>query len=77
MNTLSGEVTLPFHFCVPSNVGSTIKGKNLLQEEQILSFKSRPLLKGFCFPEKQARSQKLSPIEIMAEKCESVSILLI
>ena len=30
-----------FHFSAPFLVGSTLKGKNLLQEEQILSFQSR------------------------------------
>ena len=31
-----------FHFCLLFQWGSTLKGKNLLLEEQILSFKSRP-----------------------------------
>ena len=30
MDTLSGEVTLAFYFCLPSQERSTVKGKNLL-----------------------------------------------
>ena len=30
MDTLSGEVTLAFYFCLPSQELSTLKGKNLL-----------------------------------------------
>ena len=40
--TLSGEATLPFSVSLPSQMGSPLKGMNLLLEEQILSFKSRP-----------------------------------
>ena len=32
-------------FCLPSQKGSTLKGKNSFLREQILSFKSRPFLK--------------------------------
>ena len=31
-----------FQFCLHSQAGSTLKGKNLLPMEQILIFKSRP-----------------------------------
>ena len=37
------ESNYHFHLCLPSPWGSTLKGKNLLLQEQILSFKSRPL----------------------------------
>ena len=42
MGTLSGEATLPFSVSLPSQLGSSLKGTNLLLQEQILSFKSRP-----------------------------------
>ena len=38
--TLSGTVTLPFSFLPPFPKGSTLKRKNLLPLEQILSLKS-------------------------------------
>ena len=41
MGTLSGEVTLSILICFPSQEGFTLKGKNLLLLEQILSFKSK------------------------------------
>ena len=41
LDTHSGEATLHFHFCLPSPWESTLQGKNLLPQEQILSFKSR------------------------------------
>ena len=37
-----GKQLRHFHFCLPSQKRSTLEGKNLLQKEQILSFKSRP-----------------------------------
>ena len=36
------EATLPFLVCLPSQGVSTLKGKNLLPEEHILSFYRRP-----------------------------------
>ena len=42
MGTLLGEATLSFSVCLPSQWGSTLEGKNLLPQEQILSFKRRP-----------------------------------
>ena len=45
----SGEVAPVF--LSPFSRGATLKGKNLLLEEQILSFKSRPFLKGFVIQE--------------------------
>ena len=41
MGTLSREATLSFPFCLPSKLGSALKGKNLFSEEVILFFKSR------------------------------------
>ena len=40
---ISGEVTHPFSLLPPFSMGSTLKGMNLLLEEQILSCKGRPL----------------------------------
>ena len=42
--SLPGEATLLFSFLLPFSMGSTLKGKNLLHKEQILSFMSRPQL---------------------------------
>ena len=42
MGTLSREATLSFPFCLPSKLGSALKGRNLFPNEGILSFKSRP-----------------------------------
>ena len=44
MGTLSRETTTIFIYKSFLRGGSALKGKNLLQLEQILSFKSRPLL---------------------------------
>ena len=38
------------HFALPSPWGSTLKGKNLLFKEQILSYKSKPLLGKVLLP---------------------------
>ena len=54
MGTLSGAVGLLFSFSLRSQWGSTLKRKNLLLKEQILSFESRLLLEGFCCTGKQA-----------------------
>ena len=54
MGTLLGEGTLPFSYFPAFNFWkSTHKGKNLLLEEQILSFKSRLLTKWFHHPVRQ------------------------
>ena len=45
MGTLSGEAFLSFPFCLSSQWGSILNGKNLLLYEQILSFKSRPIIR--------------------------------
>ena len=42
MGTVTVAVTLLSCFCLPIWHGSTLKGKNLLHMEQILSLKSRP-----------------------------------
>ena len=42
VGTLSGEVTHSFTYLLPFSVGFTLKGKNLLLLEQILSFESEP-----------------------------------
>ena len=39
----SGEATLSFFFCLPSQLRASFKGKDLLLQEQIICFKSRPL----------------------------------
>ena len=45
MDTLSRETTLSKLLCPLSEKGSTLKGKNLLPWEQILSFQSRSLFR--------------------------------
>ena len=45
--TFSGEAIHIFIFASLLSGGQLFKGKNLLLEEQILSFKSRPLLEWF------------------------------
>ena len=52
MDSLLGEVTLPFQFHLPFLMESTLKGKNLLLMEQILSFRSISSLKAICPPGK-------------------------
>ena len=44
MGSLSGEATLLVSFLLPFSLGSTLKGKNLLLYEIILSFKGLLLL---------------------------------
>ena len=44
--TRSWEATVPVLFLPLLSVGPTLKEKNLLLKEQILSIKSRPLQKG-------------------------------
>ena len=41
---IPGEVTVSFSVCVSSQYESILNGMNLLLEEEILSFKSRPEL---------------------------------
>ena len=50
------------------------KGKNLLLEGEILSFKSKPTLEGYHCPGKQTRSQKLLPFVKIAKRHRSVPI---
>ena len=57
MGTLSGAVGLLFSFSLHSQWESTLKRKNLLLKEQILSFESRLRLKGFCCSGKQTEIQ--------------------
>ena len=52
------------HFCLPFQSGSNLKGKNLLQEEQILSFKGR------LFKTGKRKAQKLFPFVKMAERVD-------
>ena len=42
MGTIKGEAILPFSFLPRLAMGSTLKEKNLLPKEQILSFKISP-----------------------------------
>ena len=60
MGTLSGEVTQSFSYLLLSSRGFTLKGKDLLLSEQILSSKSRPHF-GMAMSAKEAnrKSQKL------------------
>ena len=62
MGALSGEAVLGISFFLPSLLGSTHKGKNLLHLEQIVSFKSRHLF-GSVLKTRQTyrKLQNLSP----------------
>ena len=53
---MNGNQFCQLHFCLASQFGSTLKRKNLLLWEQILSFRSRPPLEGFLCTEKHTRS---------------------
>ena len=69
--TLSGEVTLPFTYLH----GFTLKGKNLLVLEQILSFKSKSQFERAMSARKANRkSQKLFLYVKMTEKHRYVPI---
>ena len=62
MGILSWEAALPAPFFHPFFMGSTLKGKNLLLVEQILSFKSRPRFGcGLLRKAINRKSQKLCP----------------
>ena len=51
-----------FHFHLLSQLGSTLKEKNLLLREQILSFKRRPLLRKSCVAQWSKKEvPKISP----------------
>ena len=74
MGTFTREVT-HLHICCPSQEGLTLKGKNLLHEEQILSFKSNPQF-GSARTTREAnrKSQKFFPLVNMTEKHGSVHV---
>ena len=58
-----------FYCCLPYKFGSSHKGKNLLHMEQILSFKSRPLLRGLRPPGKQTgRHENCFPLKTRQKK---------
>ena len=60
MSTLSGETTVIFIFALHPQEGFTHKGKNLLLMEQILSFKSRPVLgRAMSAKEANGKSRKI------------------
>ena len=44
--------------CNPSNMGSAVKGKNVIPKEQILSFKRRPLLR------RNTKSNRIASLKI-------------
>ena len=71
MNAMPVNATLHFPFVPPFffSWGSTLKGKNLPLLEQILSFKSRPLLrKVTSSKEVNGKSSNFSPFLEMAVK---------
>ena len=45
-----------FYFCIPSQKRSTLKGKNLLLQEQILSFESRPTFWPIFFSSRESQT---------------------
>ena len=63
MGTLSWEVTLSFTYLFPSQEGFTLKGKNLLPQEQTLSSKSKSQFARAMWPrEANRKSRKLFPL---------------
>ena len=75
MDSLSGEVILLFTYLFPSQEEFTLKGKNLLLLEQILSFKRKPQFgRDMSAREANRKSQKLFPLVKMMEKHGSVPI---
>ena len=59
MNTLSGETTLSKLFCLPSEKGSTLKGKNLLPiGSKFFPFRVDPFLEGAWCTENQIGTHK-------------------
>ena len=63
MVTFSGEATLPFSFLPPLPMESTLKGKNFLPREKILSFKSEPYIeKAFVSREAKKEVMKVVPL---------------
>ena len=70
-----GRQLCHFLFCLSTQFGSTLKGKNLLLREQILFFKSRAdFRKAFLLKEANRKSQMLSPFIKMVEKHGGVPI---
>ena len=47
-----------FLFCLPSEKGSTLKGKNLLPVGANFPFRVDPFLEGTCYVSKQSGSHK-------------------
>ena len=75
--TSQGKQLFHLHFHFPSQLGSTLKGKNLLLKEQILSLKSRPYFERTSSSrEANRKSQKLFPFVKIVDKCDGVLILL-
>ena len=76
IGTLSRKATILFHFCLPSHYWSTLKEKNLLPEEQILSLKSRSDFRRTTSTQTAVNrnSRKLFPLVKMATKHGDVSI---
>ena len=56
--TFTGRSCVIFIFGSLLSKGQLLKVKNLLQQEQILYFKSSPFLKGFCHPLKKQKVTK-------------------
>ena len=61
--------TLPFPFCLPSELESTLEGKNLLRDEQILSLKSRAQFgRSMLFREPNRKHNNYSLLKKMVEQ---------
>ena len=74
MDTFSGITSLPFS--PPFEWVSSLLGKNLLPQEQILSFKSIPLLsRASSYKEPNTKPEKLFPFEKIVEKVEEVCLI--
>ena len=71
LNSLSGEATLSFSFCLSYLCGQILK----IIQEQILPFKSRPLIgRALLCREANRKSQKLLLFVKMVEKHGGVSV---
>ena len=58
VGTFSGEATLTIFFLLPFSWRSTLKGKTLLQFEQMILLRIVPYVEAFCQTGKQAGSHE-------------------
>ena len=76
MHTLSGEITLSELFCLSSEKGSTLKGKNLLPGSKLFPFRVEPFLQGIGVQEsKQTLTKVVSLVKNGGKSTECISSL--